>query len=128
VRQGSSALASGGRQLRGAKASRDSAGNHLAIDTLQLAVVAGLIGQQEGLLGADGLDEIAPQQPGSHILAQYAQLLLVGRAPACDFAFVAIDDRQLGDTSGNARFGMAGLQRQRLREIGGGFVVAAEVQ
>ena len=79
-------------------------------------------------MAADGLDEIALQQPGIDVFAQCAQLLLIGRAPPRDLAFVGIDDRQFGDAGGKARFGMTGPQRQRLREIGGGLVVAAEIQ
>ena len=51
------------RQRRGRKVTRDNAGYHLAIELLQLAVVAALIGEQERLLGADGLDKIALQEP-----------------------------------------------------------------
>src|SRR5450631_3832284 len=111
------------RQRRRRKLTRDNAGNHLAIDLLQLAVVAALIGEQEWVLGADRLDEIALQEAGIDVTTQRAQLLLIGRAPARNLAFVGVDDRQFGDTGGNARFGMTRLQRQRLREICGGLVV-----
>src|ERR1035437_590656 len=116
------------RWRRGRKMTRDNAGNHLAIDLLQLAVVAALIGEQKWLLGAHGLDEIALQESRIDVFTQCAQLLLISRAPARDLTFVGVDDRQFGDTGGKARFGMTRPQSQRLREICGGLVVAAEIQ
>src|ERR1035437_1911891 len=105
------------RQRRGRKMTRDNAGNHLAIDLLQLAVVAALIGEQKWLLGAHGLDEIALQESRIDVFTQCAQLLLISRAPARDLTFVGVDDMQFGDTGGKARFGMTRPQRQRLRAV-----------
>src|ERR1035437_1652262 len=107
----------GGRRGRGRKMTRDNAGNHLAIDLLQLAVVAALIGEQKWLLGAHGLDEIALQESRIDVFTQCAQLLLISRAPARDLTFVGVDDRQFGDTGGKARFGMTRPQRQRQRAV-----------
>ena len=116
------------RQRRRRKLPRHRARNHLAVDALQRAVVAALIGEQKRLAGAERLDQIALKLAGLDILAQGAQLPLIGRAAAGDVAFLRVDHRQFGETGGEARFGMAGFERQRLREIGGGLVVAAEIQ
>jgi hypothetical protein len=78
--------------------------------------------------GTDGVDEIALQEPGIGVATQLAQLLLIGRAPARNFTLNGINDWKFGETGGNARLGVTGLQRQRLREIGRGLLVAADFQ
>ncbi|HSP49993.1 MAG TPA: hypothetical protein VLN61_07385 [Pseudolabrys sp.] len=117
-----------GRHRRRGKLASDNAANHFAIDLLQLAVVAALVGEQEWLLGADCLDDIALQESRINVFTQCAQLLLICRAPARVLTFVGVDHRQFGDKNGIPHFGMTGLQRRRPREIGGGLVVSADIQ
>ena len=57
------------RQRRRRKLARHRAGDHFAVDLLQLAIVAALIGEKKRLPGAEGLDQIALQQSGIEVFA-----------------------------------------------------------
>src|SRR5665213_699595 len=94
------------RQRRRQIVTRDNARYHLAIDLLQRAVVAALIGQQERMPCTDRLDRVALQYAGIDVYAQRVQFLLVGHALTRNFTFFGIGHRQFGKTGGKARFGM----------------------
>ena len=107
---------------------RHDAANHLAIDLLQCPIIAALVGQQERVPGADSLDQVAVEQSALDIVAKLPQLLLVRCTPPRDFALFFVDNGQLGETGRKMRVGMSGVERQRLREIGGSLFIAADFQ
>src|SRR6476661_747941 len=116
------------RQRRRRKPASDHFADHLTVDLLQGAVVATLVGEQEGMSGANRLDQIALEYAAFHVIEQLTQLLFVGCTALRDFALVPIDNGQFGETGCKACICVARCERQRLSEIGGGFLIPADLQ
>ena len=104
----------------------DDARYQAAIKRLQVAIVAPLISEKEWLLVRDHfLDTV--QCSGFDVGAQRIQLSFVGSAPATDFVFIVINDRQFRKTGSETGVGISRPERQRAFEIRRCLIVAVEL-
>ncbi len=115
------------RHGHGGELLRDDARDHAAIDALQFAVVLGLVGEQKRLPWRDRRAQVADELARRDIVAERAQLALVGGAPAGNLLGGLVDDRQFGHAVGKARFRIVRPERQRALEILKRLVVAVEL-
>ncbi len=107
---------------------RDNAADHVAVNLLQGAVIAALIGKKKRMAIADSLDQVAGECSAVDVEAQLAQFLLIGSATNRNFALIFVDDGQFGETGGKPCISMVWIECKRLRDVGGAFLVAADFQ
>src|SRR6185437_16619381 len=84
---------------------------------LQLAIVAALVREIEGLMCADGIDECCGNAGTLELRTEGRKPAGIGGAPFVDLGRARIDRRQLGDALRELRFRKIRLQGQRSRKM-----------